>query len=561
MSEHSTAPAATPKPVPTPPSNHETVRNERNALGNPGMPLDARAICQTDLKPAGSVRVKDWVATVIQPDETDRWLENGRDFIDDEHFATLLDAMDQRRHRGVEPDAALVREILAKSRSIKGLSLEETATLMEVRSPELLAEMDQAAKWIKHKVYDNRIVTFAPLYLSSSCVNSCTYCGFRQENRQMVRRRVELDEVRRETEALARDFGHKRLVVVYGEHPDSDIDYMVKSIDTIYSVQVQTRKGVANIRRVNVNAAPMAMEKLRRLQEVGVGTYQVFQETYNREVYSRVHPPRTLKGNFRWRLYAMHRAMEAGLDDVGTGALFGLGDWRWEVLGLVAHNASLERHFGGTGTHTISFPRLEPASNAVLGADNPQAVSDADFLRIITILRLSVPHTGLICTAREPAWIRNAALDRGITQMDASTRIGLGSYSAGREAAAGTGDQTIDSQQFMLGDTRSLEELIGDLADRGHITSFCTAGYRVGRTGDRIMRLLRDCSEGSFCKLNAILTYREWLDDFAGPAVQAKGEALIQRELGEARQRLPQFMPKFEPMYEKTSHGCRDLYL
>lgn len=543
--------------------NRETVRRDPSALGAPGMAVDARAICLADLAPEGSVKPKDWIPHVIRNDETDRYLENGKDFIDDEAFRALIARMDADKAAGRSPEAARVREIIAKSRTIKGLDPEETAVLMAVEDPELLAEMEEAARWIKHKVYNNRIVTFAPLYLSSKCVNSCAYCGFRQENGHMARRRLGLDEIRRETEALTRDFGHKRLVVVYGEHPDSDIDYMVQSIDTIYSVQVQTRKGNANIRRVNVNAAPMEMAKLKRLQEVGVGTYQVFQETYDRRVYGRVHPAGTLKGNYRWRLYAMHRAMESGLDDVGTGSLFGLGDWRFEVLGLVAHNASLEKHFGGTGTHTISFPRLEPASNAPFLKDNPWYVSDRDFLRIITVLRLAVPHTGLICTARETADIRNAALDRGITQMDASTRIDLGGYSATAKSmpATGTGSQEVDEQQFLLGDNRSLEELIGDLADRGHITSFCTAGYRVGRTGDRIMRLLRDCSEGHFCKLNAILTYREWLDDFAGPAVKAKGEALIARELSEARTQMPSFMPKFEPLYEKTTHGCRDLYL
>jgi 2-iminoacetate synthase len=340
---------------------------------------------------------------------------------------------------------------------------------------------------------------------------------------------------------------------------------MISAIDTIYSVKTRTRKGEANIRRVNVNAAPMGIDKLRKLHEVGMGTFQVFQETYDRRTYARVHPAGTIKGDFDWRLYCHHRAMDAGIDDVGIGALFGLADWRFDVLGLLSHSRELERRCNGVGAHTISFPRLEPASNAPGLDDASHRVSDEDFLKLITILRLSVPYTGLICTAREPALIRNEAVRRGITQMDAGTRIGLGAYSeeAAETSAAdrGMGDQDIDNQQFILGDTRSLEELIGYLADMGHITSFCTAGYRIGRTGGRIMRMLRDCAEGEFCKLNAILTFREWLDDFASPETSAKGEALIAGEYAEAKERLPRLMPKFEPMYEKTKHGCRDLYL
>jgi len=552
------------KGAPAPDSlNKETVIAKAAGLGSPGLPLETRELYQAPLKALGSVKASDWVKTVIKQDEIDRYLDKGKDFIQDDLFTDLIKKIDQNRLVKKEPDIKKVQDILAKSKAIKTLDLEEASLLMQVKNPETLALMQETAYEIKHKVYNNRIVTFAPLYLSSTCVNSCVYCGFRQENTQMRRRRLELDEVRRETEALARDFGHKRLVVVYGEHPDSDIDYMLKTIDTIYSVQVPTRKGTANIRRVNVNAAPMEQEKLKRLTEIGVGTYQVFQETYNRELYSRLHPAKTLKGNYRWRLYAMHRAMDAGLDDVGLGALFGLGDWRWEVLGLLAHNRDLEAKFGGTGAHTISFPRMEAASNAPYVDQSPHTVQDEDFLNLITLLRLCVPHTGLICTAREPAWIRDESLKRGVTQMDASSRIGLGAYSAETSAAPalGTGQQALDNQQFLLGDTRSLEELIGDLAIKGHITSFCTAGYRIGRTGDRIMRLLRDCSEGSFCKLNAVITFREWLDDFAGPEVKALGEELIQKELAESRKELPQFMNKFEPLYEKTSHGCRDLYL
>jgi 2-iminoacetate synthase len=546
------------------PANHEPVSARHAVPAN--SPVEASSIAAGILPPLqaeGALRPRDWVKTVIKQDEIDRYLNpDGSDFIDDALISRLVGEVDAvKAGSRPEPSLAQVREILAKSRQVKSLSLEEAAVLMSVRSPETWAEMVDSAAAIKKKVYDNRIVTFAPLYMSSRCVNSCTYCGFRAENGEMVRRRLTMDEIKNEATALTRDFGHKRLVVVFGEHPDSDVDYMVNAIDTVYSVSVPTRKGNANIRRVNVNAAPMSIEKLTKLQEVGMGTFQVFQETYHRATYAKAHPAGTIKGNYRWRLYAMHRAMEAGIDDVGIGALFGLADWRFELLGLLSHSRELEAKFNGIGAHTISFPRLEAASNAPGLDDKKWRVSDEDFLKIITLLRLCVPYTGLICTARETKEIRNEAMKRGITQMDASTRIGLGAYSEGDKASSGTGSQDIDNQQFMLGDTRSLEELIGDLADMGHITSFCTAGYRVGRTGDRIMRMLRDCSEGSLCKLNAIITFREWVDDFASPAVRAKCEALIQREFAEAKNKLPQFMPKFEPMYQKTVHGCRDLYL
>lgn len=509
------------------------------------------------LQPEGRIKPADWAKTVVKKDEIQRYLEQGEDFIDDRRISSILE--DKRG----EPTLTEVRDILAKSRSIKSLDLEEVGTLMRVHAPETLEEMNETALAIKKQVYNNRIVVFAPLYLSSACVNSCVYCGFRAENGEMKRRRLSLDDVRRETEALTRDFGHKRLVVVFGEHPDSDVDYMISAIDTVYSVKTQTRKGEANIRRVNVNAAPMSIEKLRLLKEVGMGTFQVFQETYDRRVYSRVHPERTIKGDYRWRLYCHHRAMDAGVDDVGIGALFGLSDWRYEVLGLVSHSRELERRYNGVGAHTISFPRIEAASNTPWLAGNANFVSDADFLRLITILRLAVPYTGLICTARETAAIRNEALKRGITQMDASTRIGLGAYSEGSPSAEerGTGKQDMENQQFMLGDGRSLEQLVGYLAQQGIITSFCTAGYRIGRTGARIMRMFRDCTEGNFCKLNAILTFREWVDDFASPAVKEQCEKLIQSEYAEAKDQLPKLMPGFEPLYQKTLHGCRDLFI
>ena len=324
---------------------------------------------------------------------------------------------------------------------------------------------------------------------------------------------------------------------------------MVDTIRTIY----ETKIGNGEIRRVNVNAAPMTVEKLKRLKEAGIGTYQVFQETYHHKTYKRVHPA-GIKSNYKWRLYALHRAQAAGIDDVAIGALFDLYDWRFEVMGLVYHTIDLEKHFSGIGPHTISFPRLEPAANTPFIQKTKCKVSDADFKKLIAVIRLSVPYTGMILTAREPANLRREALHLGITQTDASTKIGVGAYSEN------SGSQIPERQQFLLSDTRSLDEVIRELAEMGYITSFCTAGYRCGRTGQSIMNLLKTGKERWFCKLNAVLTFREWLDDFATEDTKKIGENLIKKEIIEIEQNLPGLFPKFMEHYRKIENGERDIY-
>jgi 2-iminoacetate synthase len=316
---------------------------------------------------------------------------------------------------------------------------------------------------------------------------------------------------------------------------------------------MKTKNGNGSIRRVNVNAAPMTVEELRLLHEVGLGTYQVFQETYHHDTYGKVHPANTLKGDYQWRLYSMHRAMEAGIDDVGIGALFGLYDWKFEVMGLLYHAIELESKFG-IGPHTISFPRIEPAESTPLATDLPCRVSDEEFRRAVVVLRLAVPYTGMILTARENAATRNSLTPLGITQMDASSRVGLGAYSDTRP------QQQPRRQQFILGDTRSLDELILHLANTGLITSFCTAGYRCGRTGKCIMDLLRTGQEGKFCKLNAVITFREWLDDFATDATKEAGEKVIAEEIAEIRETMPKVFEAFTKNYDMTKAGQRDLY-
>lgn len=495
---------------------------------------------------SGQTVHESWVETRIKEEEVTKYLDDGRDFIPDDRIEEKL-----RAH--ADPDPSWVREILAKSLAVEGLTPDETAALLNVDDPILEYEMRETAIAVKKKVYDNRIVTFAPLYLGNYCVNNCQYCGFRSENREAERHVLSLAEVKKEAEALAGRIGHKRLILVYGEHPLNDVDYMVDSMKAVYEVKVKTRGGVGNIRRVNVNAAPLCIEDLKRLHEVGIGTYQVFQETYHRETYARVHPAGTVKANYRWRLYCMHRALEAGIDDVGIGALFGLYDWKFEVMGLVYHAWELERKFG-IGPHTVSFPRLEPALNTPIGENSPCRVSDRDFKRLILAIRLAIPHAGMIITARENPDIRRDAIGLGVTQMDASSKIGIGAYSANgpkQEAAI---------QQFLLGDTRSLEEVIRELAQMGYITSFCTAGYRCGRTGKCIMELLRSGAEGKFCKLNAVLTFREWLDDFTEEPTRKACEWVIDREIREIRDQMPGIFPKFMEHYERVKKGERDLY-
>ncbi|RKY62594.1 MAG: [FeFe] hydrogenase H-cluster radical SAM maturase HydG [Candidatus Latescibacterota bacterium] len=490
--------------------------------------------------------IETWVKERIKEDEITRYMEGGRDFIDDEE---IIEKLDSNRN----PDPERIRDIIAKSLSIETLQPDETAALLNVDDPQLWEEIFEAAGKVKKLVYDNRIVTFAPLYCSNYCVNNCLYCGFRKENVKGRRRKLSLEEIKRETEVLAGKIGHKRLIVVYGEHPISDVSYIAESIRTIYNVKVETRKGYGQIRRVNVNAPPFSIDELKLLKEVGIGTYQVFQETYHHETYAYVHPPNTIKHNYQWRLYCMHRALEAGVDDVGIGVLFGLYDWKFEVMGLLYHSRELEKRFG-VGPHTISFPRLQPAANTPFIQKAKYKVSDEDFKKLIAVIRLSVPYTGMILTAREPQELRREVIPLGITQTDASTRIGIGAYSEEYTR------QEAERQQFLLGDTRSLDEVIRELCKMGYITSFCTAGYRCGRTGKQIMKLLRTGKERWFCKLNAILTFREWLDDFASEETKKEGERLIEKEMDEVKRELPRVYPVLLKYYTRIENGERDLY-
>ncbi|MBN3040752.1 MAG: [FeFe] hydrogenase H-cluster radical SAM maturase HydG [Candidatus Omnitrophica bacterium] len=488
----------------------------------------------------------DWKKSRIKPEEIDKYLNKGRSFIDQEKILSLIS---QKK----KVSRLRINEILAKSLSIQTLELDEVADLLSIDDPEVLSRMQEVALTVKKKVYDNRIVTFAPLYLGNFCVNDCLYCGFRSSNDKAIRKVLDMQEIEKETRYLCGQIGHKRLIVVYGEHPYNDLNYMIETIRTIYNIKEKTRKGFGQIRRVNVNAAPLSIEELKQLRKVGIGTYQVFQETYHRPTYARVHPAGTIKSDYLWRLYSMHRAFEAGIDDVGLGALFGLYDYKYEVMGLAAHNRELENKFG-VGAHTISFPRLEPALNTPFIQQSRHKVNDDDFIKLMTVIRLSVPHTGMIITCRETPQMKKKSLSLGITQTDASTKIGVGSYSDSESGQKG------ERQQFILADTRSLEEMISEFARMGYITSFCTAGYRCGRTGECIMDLLKRGEEGKLCKLNAVLTFREWIDDFASQETKSLAEPLIEKEINEIKKIMPKTFERFDNYYSRVKNGERDLY-
>ena len=484
--------------------------------------------------------------TTTTDDGVSRFLTGRGDFIDDAGIHEEL-------RSAVAPDQARVRDILAKSLDLQRLDPAETAALLKVTDEALWQEIFETGRRIKDKVYGPRVVVFAPLYCSNLCINSCTYCGFRAENSDQVRRRLEMHEIRAETEVLIGK-GHKRLIVVFGEHPTTDAGYIAEVIRTIYATKTGVRDeggAAGEIRRVNVNAAPLSVEKYRLLAEVGIGTFQVFQETYHHETYRRVHP-RGPKADYRWRLYALHRAQEGGIDDVGIGALFGLYDWRFEVMGLLRHTIDLEERFNGVGPHTISFPRLEPAQNAPITTGSRWQVSDADFKKVIAILRVSVPYTGMIVTAREKPEIRRAAFQLGCTQTDASTRIGVGAYSKL------TGDQEMDRQQFMLGDLRELDDVVREFAELGQLTSFCTAGYRCGRTGDCFMGIAKQGKTHHFCVPNAILTLTEYLLDYASSETREAGMKVIKTRLAE----LPdEVRPRIRERIEEIKNGRRDVFV
>ena len=437
-----------------------------------------------------------------------RLSESAYDFIDEPFLHSLLEG---------KADPSQVREVLAKSLDKQPLTPEETAVLLKAELPELQEEIFEAARQLKRQVYGNRIVIFAPLYIGNECVNDCQYCGFRRSNSEQVRRTLTSEQIRQQVQALE-ERGHKRLILVFGEHPRYSPSFIAECVRQVYA----TRSGHGEIRRVNINAAPLDHEGYALVKAAGIGTYQVFQETYHHATYAELHPAGTPKGDYLWRLDALARAMEAGCDDVGIGALFGLYDWRFEVLGLVCHARHLEKHYH-CGPHTISFPRLQPAQGVT--RPWPYRVSDEDFRRLVAILRLAVPYTGLILTAREPPEVRREVMRFGVSQIDAGSRIELAGYTEADSVPM------LDRAQFQLGDTRSLEEIIRELLAEGDIPSFCTACYRLGRTGEHFMEFAIPGFIRDFCTPNALCTLMEYLQDYASPETRRIGQTVIEQEL------------------------------
>lgn len=445
---------------------------------------------------------------------------------------------------GVQHDATRVREALARAREIKGLDKFDVATLMAVSDPELLGELFTTAKAVKEEIYGRRLVLFAPLYVSNLCYNECLYCAFRRSNKDVLRRALTQDEVAQEVEILI-DQGHKRVLLVAGEaYPDEGFSYILKCIETIYSI----KKGNGEIRRVNANVAPLTLDEFHQLKAAKIGTYQLFQETYHRETYQRVHLGGK-KRDFDWRISAMDRAMEAGIDDVGVGILFGLADWRFEILALMQHIQHLEQRFG-VGPHTISVPRLEPACGSDMAAHPPFPVSDIDFRKIVAILRLAVPYTGIIMSTRETASIRRETFALGVSQISAGSRTNPGGYADNAHEA--------DMSQFSLGDHRNLDEVIRDVSQLGYIPSFCTGCYRLGRTGADFMDLAKPGLIKNHCDMNALTTFTEYLLDYASPETREAGERCIEEALGRME---PPRRNRATDLIGRVRNGERDVYV
>lgn len=434
--------------------------------------------------------------------------EHAAEFIHDGEIRATLEY--GREHRN---DRALIDEILSKAEEGKGISHREAAVLIEVEDKEVEERIFAIARKLKERIYGNRIVMFAPLYLSNYCVNGCVYCPYHAKNRTIPRRKLTQEEIRREVIAL-QDMGHKRLALETGEHPlQSPIEYVLESIDTIYSIHHKN----GAIRRVNVNIAATTVENYTKLKDAGIGTYILFEETYDREAYERLHPTGP-KSDWAYHTEAMDRAMLGGIDDVGVGALFGLSNYRYDVVGILMHAEHLEARFG-VGPHTISVPRIRPADD-IDPKDFPDAVTDEVFRRIVAVLRIAVPYTGMIVSTRESKRCRELALDVGVSQLSGGSKTSVGGYAEGIEDAE-------DSAQFDISDNRTLDEIIAWLLELGYLPSFCTACYREGRTGDRFMSLAKRGLIGNCCAPNALMTLAEYLEDYASPRVKLLGKQMI----------------------------------
>ena len=415
-------------------------------------------------------------------------------------------------------DLALVDQILDKARQRKGLSHREASVLLACDDPQKTQEIYDLAHQIKKDFYGNRIVMFAPLYLSNYCVNGCVYCPYHAKNKHIARKKLTQEDIRREVIAL-QDMGHKRLAIEAGEDPvNNPIEYILECIKTIYSIKHKN----GAIRRVNVNIAATTVENYRKLKEAGIGTYILFQETYHKESYEKLHPTGP-KHNYAYHTEAMDRAMEGGIDDVGLGVLFGLELYKYEFAALLMHAEHLEAVFG-VGPHTISVPRIKRADDIDPDVfDN--GINDDIFAKLVACIRIAVPYTGMIISTRESKACRERVLPLGISQISGASRTSVGGYCEPEP-------EDERSEQFDVSDNRTLDEVVRWLMELGYIPSFCTACYREGRTGDRFMALCKNMQIQNCCHPNALMTLKEYLDDYASPETRAVGDRLIQSEIG-----------------------------
>lgn len=436
-----------------------------------------------------------------------------------------------------------VDEILNKALSLKGLDIADAAILLNAEDDESTEKIFKAAKIVKEKIYGKRIVLFAPLYISNYCSNNCLYCGFRLDNKKIQRKLLSIDEVIQEVQEIV-NIGHKRILLVAGEDIQKcSLDYIQEIINKIYEQKILN----GEIRRLNINLAPLNIEEFKRLGSFGIGTYQSFQETYHKETYKKMHPS-GLKSNYDWRVETMDRALEAGLQDVGMGVLFGLTDYKFEVLAMLSHAEYLDKKFG-VGPHTLSIPRIEPAQGSSVSEKPPFAVGDKVFKKIIAILRLAVPYTGIILSTRERADFRSELLELGISQISAGSKTNPGGYKAEKHS----------TEQFSVGDTRTLDEVIYELAEHDYIPSFCTSCYRLGRVGKDFMDYAKPGLIQKFCQPNALSTFKEYLLDYASEKTRIIGEQLIKKHTLEISDE--KIKERIKMQLIEIESGKRDIYI
>lgn len=460
---------------------------------------------------------------------------HAEDFINHEEILSVLDDAAK-----ISRDIHAMSDILEKSVLCKGLDAREALALLMCEDEEIIKKAFSLAEQVKEKIYGRRIVMFAPLYLSNYCVNECTYCPYHHSNKTICRKQLSQEDIRREVIAL-QDMGHKRLALETGEDPvNCPIEYVLESIKTIYGIHHKN----GAIRRVNVNIAATTVENYRKLKEAGIGTYILFQETYHKPTYERLHP-KGPKHNWAYHTEAMDRAMTGGIDDVGIGVLFGLYDHLYDFAGLLLHAKHLEDTFG-VGPHTISVPRIRPADDVDL-TEFPNAVDDERFKKIVAVLRLAVPYTGLIVSTRESPKSRAEVLRLGVSQISGASSTSVGGYVEREEE---------NSAQFEVNDTRTLDQVVNWLLELGYIPSFCTACYREGRTGDRFMSLAKSGQIANVCQANALMTLKEYLEDYASPSTQAIGISRIREEI----ENIPNAKVKAQVIsyLDELSHGKRD---